>query len=94
MKPELFNNRPLEEKFLLVREYGEPLCPAPCSVHEHIFYYMLDSLVIEATIALKGFEPVSVKALGVNDPEMDGFLFWVDLDEIDEFCRPGHNHPF
>jgi hypothetical protein len=55
---------------------------------------MLDSLVIEATIALKGFEPVSVKALGVNDPEMDGFLFWVDLDEIDEFCRPGHNHPF
>ncbi len=93
MDPELFNSRPLEEKYLLLREHGEPLCTAPCNEHIHA-YYMLHGMVIETTIALQGLEPISVKALRVDDPEMDGLMFWIYLDEIDEFCRPGHNHPF
>jgi hypothetical protein len=93
MNPELFNSRPLEERYELVREYGEPLCGSPCREHVNI-YYMLLGLVVEATVAFQGLEPTSVKALRVDDPEMDGLMFFIYLDEIDEFCRPGHNHPF
>lgn len=93
MNTELFNSRPLGERYELLREYGEPLCTSPCREHMHL-YYMVHGLVVEATIALQGLEPISVKALCYDDPEMDGLMFFIDLDEIDEFCRLGHNDPF
>jgi hypothetical protein len=87
MDPELFNSIPLEERYLLVREHGEPFCTSDSAEQVRIFY-VLEGLYIEVVITLKGLEPISVKALLIDDPEMETLIKWIWLSEIDEFCEP------
>lgn len=93
MEHERFNKLPLEERYLLVKEYGEPLNASTCCDHVHIFY-MLGSLWLEVVLALEGLDPISVNAFTYDDPEMDELILPIWLVEIEEFCRPGHDHPF
>lgn len=93
MEHERFNKLPLEERYLLVKEYGEPLDSSTCCDHVHIFY-MLGSLCLEVVLALEGLDPLSVNAFAHDDPEMDELLKSIWLDEIDDFCEFGHHTPF
>jgi len=91
MDPELFNERPLQERMLLVKEAAEWLCTNECGLHGehmHVFYW-LPGLVIEVHLEFQGLEVQDVRALRYADEEMERLLWSIRLDDLREFTQQG-----
>lgn len=91
MDPDLFNELPLQERLLLVKEHGEWLATNECGIrsdHLHIFF-MLHGLVIEVYFDCMDLEMKDVQALRYSDEGITRLLYNIWLGPLQPFTQQG-----
>ncbi len=91
MDHDLFNELPLKERLLLVKEHGEWLATNECGIsgdHLHIFF-MLHGLVIEVYFDCTDLEMKDVQALRYSDDAITRLLYSIWLGDLREFTQQG-----
>lgn len=93
MDPDLFNERPLAERLLLVKEHADWLCSDICGEkHDHVHvYFLLHDLVVEVYLEFQGLHVQDVRALHYADEQVDRLLWliWLGDEDLSEFQEDG-----